>query len=404
MLLRRSEVVTGDAAQIFRISDRSPWRAHKGTELTNGVVNLTVLARGGHLAEFRYADDGLASVSNVMWVAPWVLEKPEGAPQYLSETAGITGHALCLDHFGERSDAETAIGLTLHGEAATREWKMIPPANLSQPARQWNVQLPAAQLDFERSIRLGDGESVAYFEETVTNRRAGEHVGDWVQHATFGPPFVNERDTTFIASAVRGLTSNTGYGPDSLILNGVEFSWPYAPLQPPRQGDVDLRRPFTAKGKGIVATVQLDPDRAVEYILAVNWRLRIGVGYCFRREDFPWMMVWEENCVRPNSPWNGSTQARGMEFGSTPFPADRKHTSRRSRLFDSPSWCVIPGNGAKTARYLMFLFKLPDALNAIEDVEVKGDSIEFRGQNPPLDFSISARGAESFLAGCGKTQ
>ena len=396
-----------DTAKKNEIGDleRSPWSAHDGTRLTNGVIELTVLAHGGHLAEFRFTGPDSLAMPNVLWTAPWVLERPkERSPEHLAETAGLTGHALCLDYFGEPSDAEAATGVTLHGEAATMAWKMTPPADPSQLEWRWSVQLPLAHLDFERAIRLGSKESVAYIEETVTNRRAIDHVCDWVQHATFGPPFVNEQDTTFVASAVLGLTSHTGYGDDSLVRNGVEFSWPYAPFQPPKQGDADLRRPFAAKGKGITAAALLDPDRSVEYILAVNWRLRIGAGYCFRREDFPWMMVWEENCVRTNSPWNGTTQARGMEFGSTPFPAGREDTLRRTRLFDAPSWCVIPGNGAWTARYLMFLFKLPDAVNAIENVEVREDFIEFRGQNSQLDFSIPARYAEIFLSECGRAR
>lgn len=374
--------------------------SHAGSRITNDVVELTVLRNGGHLADFRFTESVSPNSINVLWDAPWALEAGiERSPAFLAETAGLTGHALCLDYFGEPSNAEATTGLTLHGEAATREWTMTPPAEVSRPAWKWNVQLPRAQLDFERNILLGNNESVTYIEETVTNRRAVDHVCDWVQHATFGPPFVNERDTTFVVSAVRGLTSSTGYGSDSLLLNGVEFSWPYAPLQPPLQGNTDLRRPFAEKGKGITTATLLDPDRTVEFILAVNWRLRIGVGYCFRREDFPWMMVWEENCVRSNSPWNGTTQARGMEFGSTPFPAGREDSLSRSRLFDTQSWCVIPGNGAKTARYVMFLFKLPDGVDTIENVEVKRDFIEFQGAGSHPDFSISAQEAEAFLSG-----
>jgi hypothetical protein len=88
-----------------------------------------------------------------------------------------------------------------------------------------------------------------------------------------------------------------------------------------------------------------------------------------------------------------------MEFGSTPFPAGREDTPRHSRLFDTSSWCVIPGNGDKTTRYLMFLFKLPDGVGAIENVEVKRDSIEFQRKDGRPEFSISARGAEAFLSG-----
>jgi hypothetical protein len=87
-----------------------------------------------------------------------------------------------------------------------------------------------------------------------------------------------------------------------------------------------------------------------------------------------------------------------MEFGTTPLPIGREETLRRGRLFDTPSWCVIPGNGAKTARYLMFLFKLPDRVSSVRGVEVNGDALNFYGTDARQAFSIPARGCESFLS------
>jgi hypothetical protein len=380
----------------YRSSD---WDGHDVTRLENGLVELTVLANGGHLADFRFAESSVALSRNVLWESPWRYEKAsERRPEDLTQTAGFTGHALCLDYFGAPSATEAATGLTLHGEASTKRWVVTTPENQEGAACQWNVRLPIAHLDFERKIQLGKMESVAYIEETVKNQRGIDHVCDWVQHATFGPPFVNQKEATFVASAVHGLTAPSGYGDDSLVANDEQFSWPYVPLQQPQNGVADLRQPFAVRGKGVTAAVLLDPGRQVEYILAVNEKWRIGVGYCFRRGDFPWMMVWEENCVRTDRPWNGTTQARGMEFGTTPLPIGREETLRRGRLFDTPSWCVIPGNGAKTARYLMFLFKLPDRVSSVRGVEVNGDALNFYGTDARQAFSIPARGCESFLS------
>ena len=71
---------------------------------------------------------------------------------------------------------------------------------------QWNVTLPAAHLKFERQVRLAEGESVAYVQETVSNQRDVDHACDWVQHATFGPPFLQEGESTVTASGQRGKT------------------------------------------------------------------------------------------------------------------------------------------------------------------------------------------------------
>ncbi len=385
---------------LLRIAtEPAAWGQSEITTIENGVVELVVRNQGGHFAELRFSGSTGAPSPNVLWEAPWRFEKLEDArPQDLASTAGFTGHGLCLDHFGAPSDADAARGMVQHGEAARAFWTMTPGEEHARGTAHWNVRLQLAQLDFERRVRLGNGESVVFIEDKVTNLRDAEHRCDWVEHATFGPPFVTREDTRFFASAARGLTAPTGYGADSLVASNREFTWPIAPAEPADSGEVDLRLPFAAHGKGITAAVQMDPGRDVEFIVAINRQWRVGVGYCFRREEFPWMMVWEENCVRPDRPWHGTTQARGMEFGTTPLPGTREEALRRGQLFETPSWCAIPPNGSTTARYLMFLFHLPEGCDAVSDVVVSGDSIEMVGEDGRRAFSIPAHGGEEFLS------
>ena len=77
----------------------------------------------------------------------------------------------------------------------------------------------------------------------------------------------------------------------------------------------------------------------------------------WRRADFPWMGIWEENQPRPAAPWNGGAVTRGMEFGVSPFPETRRQMIERGPLFgdaDVPTgfrraqrvaveyWAVLP--------------------------------------------------------------
>ena len=319
-----------------------------------------------------------------------------------TQTAGFTGHALCLDYFGAPSPEEAAAGLPIHGEAGAENWNVHESVTTASAACRWNVRLPLAQLHFERKIHLQKQESVVYVEETVRNERDVEHACQWVQHATFSPPFLNRTESTLAVSATRGITSPTDYEGGSLLATNREFSWPHAP----RQGadgatadgaTVDLRQPFTVEGLGFGAAVELDPRRKVEFLLAMNWKLRLGVGYCFRRQDFPWMAIWEENCTRPGKPWNSNTQARGMEFGTTPLSVGREESLRRGNIFDMPTWCVIPAHGQRTARYLIFLFAIPPEMHSIENVEVECDAIVLRDEPAKSSFSIPAHGCRDFL-------
>jgi hypothetical protein len=374
------------------------WKGNEATRLENGMIELIVRNAGGHLAEMRFLpSSGAGPDVNVMWEASWSgVRRADLTPELLLETNGLTGHGLCLDYFGWASPGDRAAGNQIHGEAPAQHWRLNPPLDPQQPGARWETVLPHVQLGFSRRIRLGEDESVAYIEEQVVNLRSKEHVFGWVQHATFGPPFATASETTFSASGAQGLTSEDAYAGCSRVQLGRQFQWPLAPSEN-GTGTTDLRLLFTEKGRGLFAAVQLDPAREIEYVVGVNWKLGLGVGYCFRRKDFPWMGVWEENCSRDGSPWNGNSQARGMEFGTTPFPTGRDGLERKKPIFETPTWCTVSGNGRKIAKYLLFVFAVPPGMQSVENVEVAADAIVLSSENRKVVLSVPAKGAGAFL-------
>ena len=384
------------------------WKGRDAIRLWNQQIELVVLPGGGHLASFRYLDQTGNSSENVLWEAPWPTLDPElglsndlspayGPVELRKFLNGFTGHALCLDYYGAPSAAQAAAGLSLHGEAALQRWKTNTAPRSEGNCWSATAWLPHAQLRVDREICLAAKEVAVFVRETVTNENAQEHAFDWVQHVTFGTPFLQPGESTFSASAARGIVSPLPYDEGSMLASDRQFVWPNAPSAS-GDGVVDLRLPFSREGGGLIASVQLNPHRESAYLLAINWKSRLGVGYCFRRADFPWMAIWEENRARTDAPWNKTTQARGMEFGTTPLPLGREENERRGPLFGTPHQCVIPGNGQRTAVYLMFLFNLPPGVEAIENLEVASDSLTLYDQQNEPALSVPAHGCGSFLA------
>jgi hypothetical protein len=385
------------------------WKGRDAVRLANGIVELISLNGGGHLAAFRFLDGGPSE--NVLWEAPWPTLDPcadwsedqsriYGPAEIGKYLAGYTGHALCLDYFGDPTAEQAAAGLSLHGEAAMARWRAMGGERRQKAQCRWEADLPVSQLKLEREIHLVDGQSAAYIQETVSSKRDAEHTFNWVQHVAFGPPFLSEGVSTLITSAESGMTLPLGYEGRSLLADNDYFPWPCA-RRAADDGSVDLRRPFTEKGKGFLAGVRLDPEREIEFLLAVNWKLRLGVGYCFRRRDFPWMTLWEENCARDYSPWNGATQARGMEFGTTPLPLAANGGLSDQRFSGTPRGCRIAAHGKKTARYILFLFAVPAEIQSIESVTPMGNSIFIEDESGTASFSVPAEGCEKFLAEAG---
>ena len=80
----------------------------------------------------------------------------------------------------------------------------------------------------------------------------------------------------------------------------------------------------------------MDPARDHAYFVAYSPESRIAFGYVWRRADFPWMGIWEENHARPGAPWNGRALTRGLEFGVSPFPETRRQMIDRGPTFGTP--------------------------------------------------------------------
>ena len=71
----------------------------------------------------------------------------------------------------------------------------------------------------------------------------------------------------------------------------------------------------------------------------------------WKRSDFPWLGIWEENHSRTQSPWNGETLARGMEFGVSPFPETRRAMIDRGKLFGVPCYRWLPAKSTVAVEY-----------------------------------------------------
>src|SRR5829696_8491993 len=132
------------------------YRNRRAISIENGLIRVTVLEEGGHVAEV--AD--IATGVNPLWTPPWPSIEPsaydpdrhaiygDGGDAPL--LAGIMGHNLCLDIFGGPSAEEARAGLTPHGEAPVVDYE----AEGSGESLTLRARLPLAGLNLERRLEL----------------------------------------------------------------------------------------------------------------------------------------------------------------------------------------------------------------------------------------------------------
>lgn len=327
------------------------YRGRRAARLENDRVRVTVTTEGGHIAEILHKPSGV----NPLWTPPWPTIEPSSYdvhrhPEYGSDAeskllAGILGHNLCLDLFGGPSEAEAAAGITVHGEASVASYSM----HISGGELVASAHLRAAQLDFERRLRLED--DTVEITETVQNLGSFDRPVAWTQHVTLGPPFLERGATQFELPVTRSKTYEGEFG--DVFPTGVEFNWPHAPRR--AGGTADLRTYTSAEASAGYTTHLIDPSRADGYFAAWSPSSRVLFGYRWQRRDFPWIGLWEENHWRRNAPWNGETMTRGVEFGASPMPETRRAMIERGSLFGVPGYRWLPARSSVQVRYSAFI-------------------------------------------------
>jgi hypothetical protein len=378
------------------------WRKRPGWLLANEQIALCCLRGGGHLASLSLRT-GPAPNVNLLWEPSWQTIEPEryskqkhshrfGFPPAGKYLSGYAGHSLCVDYFGAPSEEETLLGLPLHGEVASSRWTLVEKAAQGGLGRlKVRCAVPTAGLIVQRDITVRANESVAYVTETITNKTNRDRYFQWAQHTTFGPPFLQADESVCLMPGTRSKTWPLGYEGKEALENDREFTWPNAPAKNGRF--LDISRPFTARGRGFIATTLLaeDRDSQLAYVAVLNWRLGLLAGYCFRRSDFPWVANWEENCARTDGPWDGKTQARGLEFATSPLPLGLRDAILGGPLFGVPAVRCLPARGVRTASYAMFVTEAPHAWRTVTGIGVRGNSVVVTGPIPEERIELTAR-------------
>jgi len=339
------------------------YRGRRAAVIDDEAVRVTVLEEGGHIAEIFDKQSGV----NPLWTPPWRSIEPSAyAPARHAEygttveaqlLAGIMGHNLCVDIFGGPSDEEAAAGLTPHGEASVARYELSATGR----AITMHAVLPLASLRVAREIELFSG--ALRIRERIDNLTACDRPIGWTQHVTLGPPFLEKGVTVFRASATRSKVFDRAFGSDDYLAAGAVFDWPLAPRAD--GGVADLRRFTSAAASNAYTAHLMDASQDDAFFVAFSPRLRLAFGYVWRRQDFPWLGIWEENHSRTHAPWNGATLTRGMEFGVSPMPESRREMIDRGRLFDVPTYRWIPAKSRVEVEYWAILrdaAAVPDTL------------------------------------------
>lgn len=315
--------------------------------LQNGVMRVAILSGGGHIAEVRQTTgDGRRDVNPMRvphypTIDPQTYNDARDNDQYGSDphrwlSAGYMGHLLCFPWYGPPSSPEEiAAGLGNHGEAPIVAWqKSGGGVDGDVVTLRYGVDLPKMRYKIERIVTMKSGAPWVRVEESVTNLLPFDRPMQWMQHATFGPPFIEPGKSLLRISAVRGHRS------------GGELAAGESPGE--------RLMPATRPGGGYTALL-MDASRDYQFFTMANPDYPVTIGYLFRTSENPWAADWQENQRNTHKPWNGKVIARGIEFGNSPYAEGLRKAVDRGSLYDKPAYGWIGALQTLRTEFIIFL-------------------------------------------------
>jgi len=371
--------------------------------LENGLIRVSALRGGGHLAEIRFRSGAAARTVNPMRVPHYQTIEPYqydpqrhdalyGSDSHRWLSSGYMGHLLCFPVFGAPSSpAEVRIGLGQHGEAPIVEWK--PVGDLEQTPDgikfRYGADLPKTQFRVDRTLTLPADEALMVVEEWVENLADYDRPINWVQHATFGPPFIDPGRSFLDLSGGRGQVI-AGAGPGNSLEPDSALNWPDGLDS---DGTKVSLRPFQPRPhSGTYFAVLMDPKRPLNYFTMYNPSFPVLIGYLFRASENPWLGDFQENQRFAGKPWNGKVVTRAVEFGTTPFPEGLRRSVQRGSMFGTSTYRWIGARERLKMTFAVFLAETPPKFNGVQEVSTDGRSITLHERASTRTITVPARG------------
>jgi hypothetical protein len=329
--------------------------------LENNQIRVSTLPGGGYIGEIRFkSSDPKMSVNpmrvpHYQTIDPYTYDVKKHGALYGSEQplvmAGYMGHYLCFPQFGPSSQAERAQDYGQHGEALAVEWKQQKVETRQDGVTLvYGADLPKTQFRVQRSITLPADETVGYVDESVENLVMYDRPIQWVQHITFGPPFL-ELNKTFVDAPIDKVQMWGGRGMS--------------------EGTAAEARAFSGRG----GVWLLDKSKPKVWFTIYSVDCPLLVGYIFESAQNPWVLDWQENQREKQIPWDGKVIARGICIGDSPSAMGLRSAVDRGSQLGVPVFSWIQARERRTQTYAFFLAQIPPGFQGVADLRQENGRI-----------------------------
>jgi hypothetical protein len=308
--------------------------------ISNKTVSVSVDKIGGAIVDFHLHVDGLNPLT------------------FKRAIVNFQGHFLCLGRWGAPSAGEAAAGIVEHGEAVTQVW--VTQASTPKNKIVMQVNSPLEGLHVDRVITLDEENPVFSVKEDIKNINPLARLYNVVQHPTLGKPFLTA-DTIVNCNADKGFNYMLNKKP---LEHAAQ--WPFGIVED--WNTINLSK----LDKAYNSVFSFAVKKGVEYgwITSYSPENNLLIGYLWKREDYPWISLWQD--------FEGDDiRYRGLEFGTTGMHKPYKEIIEEGnhRVFNEDSYKYIDAGETQSKGYIAFLYKPPADFTEVTDVDFNNGRI-----------------------------
>ena len=130
----------------------------------------------------------------------------------------------------------------------------------------------------------------------------------------------------------------------------------------------------------------MNPDRRLVFVTAFHPDKKALIGYIFRREEYPWLQIWD------SYPGSDRKSYRGMEFATQPFDLPRREVIQSHAMFDTLTYRWLPAKSRIGSSFLMFYTRTVDGFTRVDDVTLEGGTITIEDRAASKKIVLKASG------------
>jgi hypothetical protein len=251
-----------------------------------------------------------------------------------------------------------------HSETALLPWNCtVEKSTKEEVIAHLRVECHCYPLSLDKWLILGKRDRFLTIKEELTNKSEQDLEFSWLQHLTFGPPFL--APSNVIDLSAKTVETHETEIPGSRLPVGRRFKWPIIEDRNGREIDLSCIPGREEKFHDLVYLMDLERG----WYSLTNKDIHLGFGLVWDEGLYPYVWFWQPLGAQ-DYPWFGRAWAIGLE-PCTSWPS----TGLADQISKGTASKIRGGSTIKTEMKVVFYTGLERVSEISSDGEVMGPKL-----------------------------